>query len=37
MDRWHRYEAEKRKLQAKGLTPREYEAAIRALAKRMGI
>lgn len=31
------YEAEKAKLQAKNLTPAQYEAAIRKLAKRLKI
>ena len=36
-DKWKEYEAEKRKLEAKGLTAKEYERAVILLARRMGI
>lgn len=34
---WQDYEREKKALQAKNLTPKEYEKAIRKLAKRLGL
>ena len=37
MDKYKVYEAEKRKLQEKGLSPAEYEAEIRKLAERLGL
>lgn len=37
MDKWAAYEAEKKKLQALKLSPDEYQAAIKALAGRLGI
>ena len=36
MTRDEKYEMEKKKLQAQSLRPEQYEAAIRALCKRMG-
>ena len=36
-DKFLEYEAEKRKLEAKGLTAKEYERAVILLARRMGI
>ena len=37
MTKWQKYESEKRKLQEKNLSPAEYEDAIRALCKKLGI
>ena len=34
-NRWRRYEAEKKALAARGLTPAAYEKALRELAKRL--
>lgn len=34
--KWDQYEEEKRKLQAMGLRPEEYERQIRELCKRLG-
>lgn len=35
--RWSEYERKKRQLQTKNLSPGEYETAIRALAKQLGV
>jgi hypothetical protein len=37
VDPFEVYEAEKRRLEARGLSPEEYEQAIRELTKRLGI
>jgi hypothetical protein len=37
MNKWILYEAEKKKLQDKILTPAEYEQAIREICDRLGI
>ena len=37
VERWRDYEREKRKLQQRGLSPAEYEEALRELARRCGI
>lgn len=34
---WHRYEAEKKALKARKLSPSEYEKAIKTIAARLGI
>jgi hypothetical protein len=34
---WEDYEIEKKRIQHKNLTPKEYEEAIRQLVKRMGL
>jgi hypothetical protein len=36
-NKWIRYETEKKKLQEKGLTPKEYEKQIRRLCERLKI
>lgn len=35
MTKWQKSEQEKKKIQAKNLTPKEYERAIRELARRL--
>ena len=37
MDKWVIYEIEKQKIKAMGLSPAEYEQAIRELTERLGI
>lgn len=37
MDKWVIYEIEKQKIKAMGLSPAEYERAIRKLTERLGI
>lgn len=37
MDKWVIYEIEKQKIKAMGLSPSEYEQAIRKLTERLGI
>lgn len=37
MDKWLKYEQEKKKLLEKNLSPKDYENAIRELAMKLGI
>lgn len=37
MNKWIIYESEKKKLQAKYLTPEQYEKAIKELCKKIGV
>lgn len=37
MSVWQQYETEKRKIQSKGLSPKEYERAIKALCDRLRV
>lgn len=37
MTKWERYEIEKKKIIGQNLTPEEYERAIAALSRRLGV
>lgn len=36
-DRWQQYVAEKKRLERIGLSPEEYEKAVKEIAKRIGV